>query len=181
MTLLNWLSSVTQSGWNNLSRRDKIRHDPYYRFQSLAEVQLAAKLGVTIDANRATVDDWLRLPGLSINQAHALVELTRSGVALHCLEDMAAVLGMDAARLKPLEPVLQFCYYDSDSVHFIKKVNVNTATIEALTQVPAIDLYLAKTIVAHRSQGRYRNLTHLQRRLSLPTEQVAELMHYLAF
>ncbi|NJN21119.1 MAG: helix-hairpin-helix domain-containing protein [Leptolyngbya sp. RL_3_1] len=40
---------------------------------------MAAALGVRIDVNRATVDDWLRLPGLSIHQAHRLVHRVEQG------------------------------------------------------------------------------------------------------
>src|SRR5579883_1106558 len=164
MPLPNWLATVAQS---RQPLRAKILTDPYYRFQSIAELELAASLGVKIDVNQAGVDDWLRLPGLSIHQARSLVELTQAGVQLHCIEDIAAVLGLPVPRLKPLEPVLLFCYYDADSVNTIKPVNPNKATVEMLTKIPVVDTYLARAIVANRSMGPYRNLIHLQRRLSL--------------
>ncbi|MBW4579825.1 MAG: ComEA family DNA-binding protein [Tildeniella nuda ZEHNDER 1965/U140] len=155
--------------------------DPYYRFQSVAELELAAKLGVKIDVNQAGVDDWLRLPGLSIHQARSLVELTQAGLQLHCIDDIAAALSLPIPRLKPLEPVLQFCYYDADSVATVKPVNPNMATIEMLIRIPAVDLYLARAIVANRTVSPYRNLVHFQRRLALSSQLVAELMHYLKF
>lgn len=184
MAFLNWLSSVTHSSgvMSSLQTvRAKILSDPYYRFQTVEEIKIAASLGVTIDANQASIDDWLRLPGLSIHQARALVELTQSGVQLHCLEDVAAALSLPVQRLQPLEPVLQFCYYEVGSVYTTKPINPNTATIEMLTKIPIIDLYLARAIVENRVIGPYRNLIHLQRRLSLSASTTAELMHYLKF
>ena len=178
MPLPQWLSSVTQPRQPLQAKRFS---DPYYRFQSVAELELAASLGVKIDVNQADVDDWLRLPGLSIHQARSLVELTQSGVQLHCLEDIAAALGLTVMRLKPLEPILLFCFYDDASVCTIKPVNPNTATVELLTRIPAVDLYLARAIVANRTMGPYRNLIHLQRRLSLPSELAEALLHYLKF
>jgi DNA uptake protein ComE-like DNA-binding protein len=178
MPLPHWLSTAAQP---RQPLRSQLLNDPYYRFQSVAELALAASLGVKIDVNQAGVDDWLRLPGLSIHQARSLVELTQSGVQLHCIEDIAAVLGLPVPRLKPLEPVLQFCYYDADSVATIKPVNPNTATVELLTRIPVVDTYLARAIVANRAVSPYRNLIHLQRRLSLPGEVVSELLHYLKF
>ena len=178
MPLPNWLSTVTQS---QPTLRSKLLSDPYYRFQSVAELQLAASLGLTIDVNQAGVDDWLRLPGLSIHQARSLVELTQSGVQLHCIEDIAAALSLPVMRLKPLEPVLLFCFYDDASVCTIKPVNPNTATIEMLVRIPVVDTYLARAIVSNRTVSPYRNLIHLQRRLSLSSELVSELMHYLKF
>lgn len=178
MPLPYWLSSVAQT---RQPLQTKKLSDPYYRFQSVAELELAAKLGVKIDVNQAGVDDWLRLPGLSIHQARSLVELTQGGLQLHCIEDIAAALSLPTPRLKPLEPVLQFCYYDADSVEAVKPVNPNVATIEMLIRIPAVDLYLARAIVANRTVSPYRNLIHLQRRLALSSQLVAELMHYLKF
>lgn len=177
MPLPNWRSTAQ----TRQPLRSKLLTDPYYRFQSVAELALAASLGIKIDVNQAGIDDWLRLPGLSIHQARSLVELTQSGVQLHCLEDIAAALSLPVPRLKPLEPVLQFCYYDEASVSTIKPVNPNTATIEMLTRIPVVDLYLARAIVANRTVSPYRNLTHFQRRLALSSQIVAELMHYLKF
>jgi DNA uptake protein ComE-like DNA-binding protein len=174
MAMFDWLAKTVQTQ----TARSRILNDPYYRFQSLAELQLAASLGVQIDVNQASVDDWLRLPGLSIHQARTLTELTQSGVPLHSLEDIAAILNVPLPRLQPLAPVLRFCYYDPTSLHTIQPVDVNTASLELLTRIPGIDLYLARLIVHYRP---YRNLPHLQRRLSLSSELITQLMHYLKF
>jgi DNA uptake protein ComE-like DNA-binding protein len=176
MSFLNWFSSLAQTQ----NARSRILNDPYYRFQSMEEIQLAASLGVRIDVNRAGVDDWLRLPGFSIHQARTLAELSQSGVYFHCLEDIAAALGLPVQRLKSLEPVLLFCFYDPDSIQTIQTVNVNTASVELLTRVPGVDLHLARAIVQNRTPP-YRNLVHLQRKLSLSAELTQQLMHYFRF
>jgi len=109
----NWLPSVArmcqQLNPQFLAIRTRLYND-YYRLQSSEEIAVAAALGIQIDVNQASVDDWLRLPGLSIHQARVLVELCRSGVQFYCL-DIAAALNATAAT-KPLEPVLKFCYYE---------------------------------------------------------------------
>ncbi|WP_448561789.1 ComEA family DNA-binding protein [Trichothermofontia sp.] len=186
MTLSRWLNQITQrielDSRRPRSRREQMLQDPYYRFRSIAEVQEAAALGVTIDANRATVDDWLRLPGLSIHQAKLLHGLSQGGVQFHCLEDVAAALDVPVAHLQPLASILRFYYYDPDGVEAIQTLNVNQASIAQLTKVPGVDLFLARAIVEQRSaHGPYRNLVDLQRRLSLPATLTAELMHYLHF
>jgi DNA uptake protein ComE-like DNA-binding protein len=164
------------------SRWARILADPYYRFKSVQEVQMAAQLGVQIDVNQATVDDWLRLPGVSIHQARSLVQLTRSGVQFHCLEDIAAALGLPSHRLQPLAAILQFCYYDPDSVCGPGAINVNLASVEVLAAVPRIDSTFAKAIVANRqAKGPYRNLADFQARLYVPGAIITELMHYLQF
>ncbi|GAB4135688.1 MAG: hypothetical protein Fur0046_08700 [Cyanobacteria bacterium J069] len=177
-----WWSKGLGGGAQQSVLRSRLAKDPYYRFESVEELQLAAQLGITIDVNQASVDDWLRLPGLSIHQARSLSALTQAGVPLTCLEDVAAALSLPVQRLRPLEPILQFCYYDPESPGAIQPANPNTASLEALIRVPAIDLFLARAILHHRQHyGTYRNLADLQQRLALPPALVAELMHYLRF
>jgi DNA uptake protein ComE-like DNA-binding protein len=161
--------------------RNRLLNDPYYRLQSNEEIAIAAALGIRIDVNQANVDDWLRLPGLSIHQARSLVELCRSGVQFYCVEDIAAALNLPLQRLKPLEPILKFCYYD-DSVSPNQRINPNIATVESLAQIPFMELALAQAVVENRARcGRYRNLVDFQRRLSLPGHLITQLMHYLCF
>ena len=167
---MQWLSSI----------RTKLLNDPYYRMQTNAEIAIAADLGIMIDVNRAKVDDWLRLPGLSIHQARNLVQLCQAGVQFCCIEDIAAALSISVQHLQPLVPVLKFCYYDEIST--VKAISPNIATIEQLAEIPVIDLALAQFIVQNRHlQGAYRNLVDFQRRLSLSGAIISQLMYYLQF
>jgi len=151
--------------------------DPYYRFQSLEEITLAAKLGVKIDVNQATVDDWLRLPLFSIHQARFLVNLTQAGVQFYGLEDIAAALELPVERLRPIEPILQFCYYDRSL-----SLNVNQVSLPELLQISGIDRPLAEAIVTQRTQqGEYQDWVDFQRRLGLSGEQISALLPYLRF
>ncbi len=183
MTLINRLFSTDRPPQRPPTlTQARMLADPYYRFKSLEEVELAAALGIQIDVNQASVDDWLKLPGLSIHQARSLVQLTQAGVQLHCLEDIAAILRSPLHRLKPLEPVLQFCYYDPESICAVEQVNPNTASLEALTRVPLIDTIFAKAVVHNRlAEGPYRDLVDFQKRLYVPGHLLTELIHYLYF
>ncbi len=174
----NWLPKTRAQ-----KLRQKLLNDPYYRLKSAEEIAIAIEVGIRIDANQATVDDWLRLPGLSIHQARTLVELARSGVKFYCIEDIAAALSLPAQRFKPLENILIFGYYDDDSLDSITYVvNPNTATIESLLKVPFIDSSLAQALVDNRNAiGPYRNIVDFQKRLNLSGEILAQLMYYLRF
>ncbi|MEW6495089.1 MAG: ComEA family DNA-binding protein [Cyanobacteriota bacterium] len=182
MAMFNSLPSTPQNNPNWQTIRARLQSDPYYRLQSAEEIAIAVELGIKIDVNQASVDDWLRLPGISIHQARSLVELSGMGVQFYCLEDLAAALSVPAQRLKPLQPILNFCYYDADSLATPQQVNPNTASVEQLTKIPAVDLFLARAIVQNRFEsGNYRNLADFQRRLSLNPQLISELMYYLRF
>jgi DNA uptake protein ComE-like DNA-binding protein len=163
--------------------RNKLVQNPYYRFQFGEELELAAKLRIQIDVNQADVDDWLRLPGLSIHQARSLVELSRSGVKFYCIDDIAAALTLPVQRLEPLNPLLNFSYYDHSALDRPESlVNPNTATIATLVKIPLIDQSLAETVVQNRlTFGNYQNLVDFQQRLELSATAIAQLMYYLRF
>lgn len=157
----------------------RLGQDPTYRLRSYQEVEAAAKLGFTLDVNRASVDDWLRLPGLSIRQAQGLVRLRQAGVQFHCLEDLAAALGMAPTQLGPLAAVLSFCYYE-EHCGTLPTVSLNQATVSQLCGLPGMPPALAQAVVQERSRrGPYRDLADLQRRLGLAPDLVQTLMYYL--
>lgn len=157
----------------------RLSQDPGYRLRSYQEVAQAGRLGFAVDVNRATVDDWLRLPGISIRQAQGLVRLRQAGVQFHCLDDIAAALGVAPAHLRPLVPVLSFCYYDEHS-GTLPALSLNQATVHQLCGLPGMSAALAQAMVQERSRrGPYQDLADLQRRLGLAPEIVQSLMYYL--
>jgi DNA uptake protein ComE-like DNA-binding protein len=164
----------------SLFARQQIANDPYYRFRSLAELPLAAELGVRIDVNLATIDDWLRLPGLSIHQARALVNLQQAGLELYSIEDVAAALGIPVQRIQPWSLILSFQYHAPELLPLIH--NPNVATVEELLQISEIDRELAEKVVGDRTtNGHYQNLGDFQKRLGISGQLLGKLMHYLKF
>ena len=160
----------------------KIQSNPYYRFQSEAEIKIAGELGIKIDANMATVDDWLRLPGISITQARNLVEIANSGIHFLCLEDLANALGISVLKIQCWQPVLYFAYYASDSFYSPAKVNPNNASIEQLTKIPNLHKDIAEKIILDREvNGKYLHIADLRKRLNLNTDFAYHLMSYFQF
>jgi DNA uptake protein ComE-like DNA-binding protein len=172
--------------WQKLTGRrhplaKRLASDPCYRLQTYREVQLAADLGFTIDVNRATVDDWLRLPGVSIRQAQQLQQLRGSGVQFYCIEDIAAALGISVAHLQPLARVLAFCHYDQAGGLAPQPLSVNLADPGQLCRIPGVTPQMAQLIVRDRGQrGPFQNIADLQKRLAMPADLVQALMHYLS-
>lgn len=159
--------------------RERLQRDPLGRLQNLEEVAIAADLGIHIDVNQATVDDWLRLPGISIHQARTLANLTQSGVAFHCLEDVAAALGVAGHRLAPLSPILQFCYYDPASSVRPVAISLNHATVAQLTTIPGMSAVLVERIVNERRRSPFVSWSDVHHRLRLTSEQTSQWLYYL--
>ncbi|NJM97186.1 MAG: ComEA family DNA-binding protein [Phormidesmis sp. RL_2_1] len=161
--------------------RRALQQEPYYRFQSFEELALAASWGVRIDVNTAAIDDWLRLPGLSIHQARTLYQLTQTGLSFNCIEDIAAALGVPAQQIERWEAVLQFCYYSLEERLQPVVIDVNRASADELAMIPVVDVFLGRAIVHYRQAGPYKDLVDLQNRLRLTTAMTTELLHYLRF
>jgi len=177
--MLNRLVQWTQTQPSG-QLRSRLLADPYYRFQSLAEVTLAAERGIRIDVNQASIDDWLRLPGLSIHQARQLVQLSQNGVQFYCIEDVAAALSLPLQRMQPLAAVMQFCYYDRESEALGPALNLNVASVEQLMAIPNMTPSLANSIVRdRRAKGPFQNFADLQQRLNLSGDMAQALLPYL--
>ncbi len=161
--------------------RRRLQREPYYRFQSFEELRLAASWDIRIEANTASIDDWLRFPGISIHQARLLTQLTENGLFFSCIEDVAAALGVPAQQIQGWTAMLQFCYYEQQHSLEPVAVDVNSATATELSTVPAIDTFLGRAIVHYRQAGPYRDLADLQQRLRLNIQTTSELLHYLKF
>ncbi|TVQ59161.1 MAG: ComEA family DNA-binding protein [Spirulina sp. DLM2.Bin59] len=184
--MAQWWQQLQQLGQSLTPQQRAIRarlaQNPYGRLRSPLEVAIAAELGLTLDANSATVDDWLRLPEISIHQARALVALTSNGVQFLCLEDLAAALALPLARLAPYAPLLRFTYQDPASVVAPIQLNANTATPAQLAAIPVLNAALIAQLVGDRTaHGPYQSLADLQQRLRLNPELIAQLMYYLKF
>lgn len=161
-----------------MSLRSRILENPYYRFQSPFEIAVAADLGVRIDVNQAGIDDWLRLPGISIHQARQLVALSQSGVSFYSISDLSSALNIPISRLQWLAPVLSFQYYDESLS--LPYVRLDRATVDELAQIPNISTKLAQEIVTEREVGGdFTDLVNFQQRLGLSGKLIGELMHYL--
>ena len=153
---------------------------------STSSAHTGDKVYTLIDVNQATVQDWLQLPSLSIEQAQTLVQLRQLGIPFYCLEDVAVALKIPPQQLVPFAPVLRFSYYeplhDSQLQEAIVRINPNIANSHTLTAIPHLSPALAQEIIHQRIMGGpYRNLIDFQRRLQLPSFLVSRLMHYLNF
>jgi len=160
----------------------RIAQEPYYRFSSLEEIAIATELGIRIEVSYAIIDDWLRLPGISIHQARHLVELAQTGVQFFSIDDLAAALSLPVQRFQHFAPLLTFSYLDPNSLLAPQRLNPNWATAAALAQIPGIPPDLVHRLIAERqANGAYQNLVDFQRRLAIDGELLTQIMHYLQF
>jgi DNA uptake protein ComE-like DNA-binding protein len=146
----------------------RLTQDPALRLRDADEVRRAARLGWSLDVNRATASDWRRLPGCSAEQADLLLRLQAGGVQLSGPEDLQRLLGLDDARLHAWLPLLRFHWYGEPTTPGPAPVAVNRATGAELQARLGLSPERCRRLLRERGQAPFRDLADLQKRLQLP-------------
>ena len=115
----------------------KLRQNPRCRFHNPDDLRLAAALGWRLDVNRATAEDWDRLPGLTAQQRDLLLRLQAGGVQLSGPDDLQHLLELDDSLLLSWLPVLDFRWYGqpATTVPEPTRMDINRATVNQLHQL----------------------------------------------
>ena len=162
----------------------KLRQDPQRRLHNPSEVRRAAALGWRLDVNRASADDWLRLPGITPAQVDLLLRLQRGGVQLSGLDDLERLLEIPRSQATAWEPLLLFRWYgDGAPLHTSPRpVDLNHAAPAALErELPQLDAVRRARLLRERQRAPFSDLADLQQRLQLPPALVEELIGKVRF
>lgn len=162
----------------------KLRQNPGLRFQSPVEVRHAAALGWRLDVNRATANDWQRLPGINASQVDLLLRLQRGGVQLSGPDDLQRLLELPADQVASWQPLLLFRWYGEGAPATVRPLAVDlnrVAAGELQRQLPQLDDVRRQRLLRERQRGPYRDLADLQERLQLPPALVEELIGKVRF
>jgi DNA uptake protein ComE-like DNA-binding protein len=162
----------------------KLRQDPQRRLQDPGEAQRAAALGWRLDVNRASADDWLRLPGITAAQVDLLVRLQRGGVQLSGLDDLERLLELPRSQVMAWEPLLLFRWYGDGAPHSTssRAVDLNHANATALErELPQLDAARRARLLRERQRAPFTDLADLQQRLQWPPALVEELIGKVRF
>ena len=162
----------------------KLRQDPRRRLHDPSEVRRAAALGWRLDVNRATADDWLRLPGITAAQVDLLLRLQRGGVQLSGLEDLERLLELPRSQVMAWEPLLLFHWYGDGAPLSAspRPVDLNHASSAALErELPQLDAVRRARLLRERQRAPFSDLADLQHRLQWPPAQVEELIGKVCF
>jgi DNA uptake protein ComE-like DNA-binding protein len=146
----------------------KLQHNPNLALRSAAEVQMLAELGWRLDVNRASRDDWQRLPGISATQVDLLLRLQAAGVQLSGAEDLRQVLELERAQIDSWLPVLSFHWYGEPAAGPPPPpLDLNRATTRQLSTL-GLSPERSQRLLRERARRPFSDLADLQQRLQLP-------------
>ena len=148
--------------------RLKLHQNPTLRFNDAVMVRRAARLGITLDVNRAPAAEWLRLPGSGWDVVDQLLRLQHQGVQFTSLDDLGRQIEISRELLLIWQPLLLFRCYSADAALRPKRVDVNHASHQKLALLPGLDHRHLTLLLRERQRSRFRNLADLRDRLQLP-------------
>jgi competence ComEA-like helix-hairpin-helix protein len=99
-----------------------------------------------LDINRASMEDWQRLPGIGEKRARQVVNFRESLGGFLSIEQVSEMYGLPDSVFQKIRPMLTL------SGNNIRQLNLNTASAEDLDRHPYISGKQAKLIVAYREQ-----------------------------
>ena len=151
---------------------------PRRTVQSSAAVQPPAW---SFDVNRATTEDWCKLPGCSDDMADLLIRLQQGGVQFSGAEDLFQVLDLPNQLHSLWRPHLLFQWHgDAPLQPKRPPIDLNNARVDQLELLHWPEQRL-KGLLAERRRCGFRDLADLQSRLCLPASTIEALIGRVCF
>ena len=160
----------------------KLEQNPSLRLATPQEVRHAAALGWSLDVNRATAADWMRLPGCTPSQIDLLLRLQAGGVQLSGIDDLQRLLKLDFAQIECWQPLLVFRWY-GNSLEAQKQptIAINQAVPQQLEQELRFSQLCIAQLLRQRARQPFLDLADLQQRLQLPPDVVEGMIGRVTF
>ncbi|MFN4080376.1 MAG: helix-hairpin-helix domain-containing protein, partial [Saprospiraceae bacterium] len=131
--------------------------------------------GGPVDVNEAQIDDWVRLPGIGAVRAEKIIRFREKLGGFAEIEQVAETYGLPDSIYRQIRPMLVMGGAP------LRKLNINTADVAALSAHPYLTRKQAELIVAFREQhGPYASTQDIFNILALKREEIARAMPYLS-
>lgn len=133
-----------------------------------------SKKYLILDINTANVDDLISLPGIGPSFSNRIIKFRDKLGGFYSVNQVGETFGLPDSTFQKIKKFLTL-----ENV-VIKKININSATVEELKTHPYISWNIANTIVAYRNQhGNYLKLDDLKKIMTITEELFDKISPYL--
>ena len=127
-----------------------------------------------VDVNTADTTAFISLPGIGSKLAARIVTFREKLGGFYSVEQIGETYGLPDSTFQKIK---QYLKLDNASV---KKININTATVDELKAHPYIKFNLANPIVAYRNEhGAFSKLEDLKKLMAVSDEIYEKIAPYL--
>ena len=136
----------------------------------------------TLDVNRATPEQWQKLPGCNDAMVDVLMRLQRGGVQFSQLDDLALLLNLPADLKELWTPHLVFRWHGDTPVLLEQPpLDLNAAAPTLLEQTLDWPKPRLQRLIQERRLKPFEHLADLQERVCLPPDAVEQLIGRVSF
>ena len=136
----------------------------------------------TLDVNRATPEQWQKLPGCSEDMVDVLMRLQRGGVQFSQLDDLALLLNLPADLIGLWTPHLVFRWHgDTPVLPEQPPLDLNAAAPTLLEETLKWPKPRLQRLIQERRRKPFEHLADLQERVCLPPDAVEQLIGRVSF
>lgn len=129
-----------------------------------------------IDINLADTSAWIALPGIGSKLASRIVNFREKLGGFYAISQVAETFGLADSTFQKIRSWLKL------DPPVLRKLNINTATLEELKAHPYIRFTLARPIVAYRSEhGPFTKLEDIKKVMAVTEEIYNKISPYLSF
>jgi competence ComEA-like helix-hairpin-helix protein len=128
-----------------------------------------------IDVNAADTTAFISLPGIGSKLAARIVNFREKLGGFYSIEQVAETFGLPDSTF---DRIKQYLKLEKISV---KKININTASLEELKSHPYIKYSIANPVVAYRNQhGPFQKIEELKKVMVITEEVYTKILPYLS-
>jgi competence ComEA-like helix-hairpin-helix protein len=114
-------------------------------------------VGQTIDINKASAEEWQKIPQIGAFRAKSIVEYREKLGGFASISQVSEVYSLPDSSYQAMKPFLKY------ETPVYRKININTASVEELDKHHLIDRKQASLIIAYREQhGKFLNVKGLE-------------------
>ena len=127
-----------------------------------------------IDINLADTSAWIALPGIGSKLAARIVSFREKLGGFYAISQVAETFGLADSVFQKIKPYLKL-----EKV-MVRKININTATLDELKAHPYIRYTIANPLLAYRKEhGPFRKLEDLKRVMAVTEDIYIKISGYL--
>lgn len=130
---------------------------------------------MAVDINLADTSAFIALPGIGSKLANRIVNFREKLGGFYSISQISEVFGLPDSTFQKIKPLLKLERAE------IRKININTATLEELKAHPYIRFSLAGPIIAYRKEhGPFRDPESLKNIMVITPEIFLKLAPYIS-
>ena len=126
-----------------------------------------------VNINNSDTTAWIALPGIGSKLSQRIINYREKLGGFYSINQVGETFGLPDSVFQKIKPMLQL---DGE----VKKININTVTLEELKTHPYVRYQLANIIIQYRNQhGDYNNVEDIKKIMIITEEIFSKISPYL--